>query len=149
MKHGAERLLTAVCAPTALAILALVFAVAPAVAETRVCVTSTVSEPFVMPGGFEHAPGNLRLCHGSEYSPSRMMHVGYVDRTPVGMLFSRRGLSEAPTDTKPFMVFARDRQGRLHLYGFSVPGRDGMETFLLEGSAVNHAQLSKQVARGA
>jgi hypothetical protein len=147
MNHGAERRLTAVCAGTALAILALVLLAAPAVAETRVCVTSTVSEPFVMPGGFEHAPGNLRLCHGPEYSPSRMMHVGYVDRAPVGMLFSRRGLSEAPTETRPYMVFGRDRQGRLHLYGFSVPGTDGMETFLIEGSAVDPARLSKQVAR--
>jgi len=147
MKHGAERHLTAVCARTVLAILALVLLAAPAMA--RVCVTSTVSEPFVMPGGFEHAPGNLRLCHGPEYSPSRMMHVGYVDRAPVGMLFSRRGMSEAPTDTEPYMVFGRDRQGRLHLYGFSVPGTNGMETFLLEGSAVDPARLSKQVARGA
>ena len=149
MKQGAARLGSPVWAWTALAILALVFAAAPAVAEFRVCVTGTVSEPFVMPGGFEHGPGNLRLCHGPEYSPSRMMHVGYVDRSPVGVLFSRRGLSEAPTDTKPFIVFARDKQGRLHLYGFSVLGRDGMETYLLEDPAVSSAQLSKQVARKA
>ena len=139
MKHGAARLLTAV----------LIFAAAPAVAEIRMCVTSNVPERFVMPGGSEYGPGNLRLCHGPDYSPSRMMHVGYVDRAPVGMLFSRRGLSEAPADTKPFLVFARDKQGRLHLYGFSVHGKDGMETFLLEGSAVNPVRLSKQVARKA
>ncbi|GAF99885.1 unnamed protein product [marine sediment metagenome] len=147
MRHGAESHLKAVCTWAGLVI--LVLAVAPAAAETRVCVTSAVPEPFVMPDGLEYAPGNLRLCHGPEYSPSRMMHVGYVGRTPVGMLFSRRGLSEAPPDSKPFMVFSRDRHGRLRLSGFSVPGRDGMETFLLELPTINRAQSSKRVTRGA
>ena len=128
MSLGTRRFLLAVCSWSAFAIFTSVFVATPALADSRLCATATIHESFVTPNGAEHAPGKLTLCRG-QFSPSRAMHVGYVDGAPVGMFFSERGQSEAPRDNQPFMMFARDRVGRLHLYGFSVPCRDGMETF--------------------
>ena len=127
MRHGSRCL-----SPTAwsvMALLAILLVANPVITEARTCATVTLDEPFVMPGGFEHAPGKLTLCRASAYSPSQAMYVSYVDRAPVGMLFSLRGSSEAPSDREPYMMFARDRAGRLHLYGLAIPSRDGMETF--------------------
>jgi hypothetical protein len=73
------------------------------------------------------------------------MYVGYVDRAAVGMLLSRRGLSEAPADTSPYMMFARDRAGRLHLYGLAIPCREGMETFRFEVHPFLQARASLPV----
>jgi len=103
-----------------------------AMAETRVCTTTTLDEPFVMPGGTEHTPGKITLCHGLDYNPTLAMYVGYVDGEPIRMLFGYRGVSEAPTETEPYMTFARDQAGRLHLYGLAIPSRDGMQTFLFD-----------------
>ena len=138
MSLGVKRFLLAVCGWSAFAILASVSAATPTLADSRLCATATIHESFVTPNGAEHAPGKLTLCRG-RFSPSRAMHVGYVDGASVGMFFSERGRSEAPTDDEPFMMFARDRAGRLHLYGFSAPCRDGMETFLF--SPLRHHEL--------
>ena len=129
MRPGTKRRLPAVWRWSALVILGFVSVVTPALADSRLCATATLHESFVTPGGAEHAPGKLTLCRG-RFSPSRAMHLGYVDGAAVGMFFSERGRSEAPTDDEPFMMFARDRLGRLHLYGFSAPCPGGMETFL-------------------
>ncbi len=114
------------------AALAILLVSGPVVAEARVCSTVTLDEPFVMPDGSEHEPGKLTLCRTPVYTPSQAMYVSYVDRAPIGMLFSSRGLSEAPTDREPFMMFARRGDGLLHLYGLGVPCREGMETFRFE-----------------
>jgi hypothetical protein len=144
MKHGARGILPAVW--PALAILVILSVSTPTVAETRACATATLDEPFVMPGGTEHAPGKLTLCRGLEYSPTRTMYVSYVDRASVGMLFGERGRSEAPTDNEPYMMFARDRKGRLHLYGFAVPCREGMETFMFGGFPAGLAVASTKAS---
>jgi hypothetical protein len=140
MKHGTRGLLLTASAWSAAAVLALLSVSGPAAAETRVCATITIDEPFVMPGGVEHAAGRLTLCRSLEYSPSRTVYVGYIDRAPVGMIFGQRGLSEAPTESDPYMMFARDRWGRLRLYGLSIPCREGMETFLFDGFPVAYAR---------
>lgn len=101
-----------------------------AMAESRFCATATLDEPFVMPDGSEHAPGKLTLCRGVDYTPSIAVHVGYVNRRPINMLFSDRGLSETRDQTDPYMIFSRNKAGRLQLYGFSIPCPKGMETFL-------------------
>ena len=66
-----------------------------------------------------------------------------ADGVAVGMFFSERGQSEAPTDDEPFMMFARDRVGRLHLYGFAVPFPGGMETFLFGDFPGTRSALAK------
>ena len=122
-------------------VLTILFVATPALAQTRVCATATLDEPFVLPGGSEYAPGKLTLCRAPVYTASQTMYVGYVDRYPVGMLFSRPGLSEAPGDSEPYMMFSRDRAGRLHLYGLAIPCHEGMETFQFEA-------FPKRQARG-
>ena len=130
MRMRAGGLLLTASIWTVIAVFAVLVVPGAAMAEARVCATATLDEPFVMPGGSEHAPGKLTLCRSANYTPSRAIHVGYVDHRPINMLFSFRGLSEAPTTTEPYMMFSRDESGRLQLYGFAVPCRDGMETFL-------------------
>jgi len=145
MSLGASRLLLAVCGWTAFAILVSASVATPVLADSRLCTTAAIEETFVTPNGAEHAPGKLTLCRGP-FSPSRAMHVGYVDGAPVGMFFSERGQSEAPTDDEPFMMFARDRVGRLHLSGFSVPFSGGMETFLFSDFPGMRASLPKRAS---
>ena len=133
MRMGVRGFLLTASIWIAIAVFAVFVVPGAAMAETRVCATATLDEPFVMPGGSEHAPGTLTLCRSAGYTPSRAIHVGYVDRRPINMLFSYRGLSEAPTTSEPYMMFSRGESGMLQLYGFSVPCQDGMETFLFYG----------------
>ena len=112
-------------------VLALFLAAVPAAASGGSCATAVVSERFVLPDGSEHAPGKITLCP-NQATPSQAMHVGYVDRAPIGLFFSHRGRSEAPVETQPYMMFARDRRGWLHLYGLATPVAGGMETFLFD-----------------
>jgi len=111
---------------------AILFLTGPVVAQARTCSTVDLDEPFVLPDGSQHAAGKLTLCRAPVSSPSEALYVSYVNRAPIGLLFGRRGRSEAPTDRQPFMMFARDHAGRLHLYGLGVPRQDGTETFRFE-----------------
>ena len=129
MRYGARRVLLATCAWTVLGVFALVLTSAPAVAYDGDCATSTLEERFVLPDGSQHAAGKITLCR-SQSTPSVAMYVGYVDRAPIGLFYSHRGRAEAPTQTEPYMMFARDQQGLLHLYGLALPISSGMETFL-------------------
>jgi len=144
MRHDTRGLLPKACIWSAVVVLTALFLTAPALAESRTCATTTLDEPFVLPGGFEHAPGKLTLCRAAVHTPSKAMYVSYVDRAPVRMLFSRRGLSEGPAENEPYMMFARDRAGRLHLYGLAIPCRDGMETFEFEDFPSDQARVSTQ-----
>lgn len=109
----------------------LMLLASPASAKSRTCASTTMTEPFVLPGGLEHPPGELMLCHHLKYSPSKMLMLTYVDREPTGLLLGHRGQGESTTTTKPFMMFARDAAGRLHLYGYAMPRRGGLDTFTL------------------
>ena len=112
------------------ALFVLFLTVSPAAANGS-CATAEVTERFVLPDGSEHGPGKITLCP-DQSTPAQAMHVGYVDRAPIGLFLSHRGLSEAPVETRPYMMFARDERGRLHLYGFAAPTSSGMETFLFD-----------------
>jgi hypothetical protein len=148
MQRDTNGRLTRVCAWSVTTLIIIFYATAPVAAEARACATVKIDESFVMPGGSEHAPGMLRLCQGGAFSPSRALHVGYVDGDQVGMLISQRGLSEAPTDDQPFMIFARDHRGRLHLYGLALPCAEGMETFLFEGFPSRQARSFEPIRHG-
>ena len=47
------------------------------------------------------------------------------------MFRSWRGTSEAAIVTRPYMLFDREPDGRLKLYGYALPSRDRMETFVM------------------
>jgi len=112
------------------ALFVLFLAVSPAAAGGG-CATAEVTERFVLPDGSEHGPGKITLCP-DQASPAQAIHVGYVDRSPIGLFLSHRGRSEAAVEMRPYMMFARDQSGRLHLYGLATPVTGGMETFLFD-----------------
>jgi len=132
MRHRAKvsRRLVVACAMATLVFLASVSA---ASADVDGCITAEVPERFVLPDGDEYAPGKLTLCRNRQFSPARALLVGYVDRAAVGMLYAAPEANEPPADSDPFLVFVRDEEGKLHLHGYSVACRDGMESFAVEG----------------
>jgi hypothetical protein len=85
----------------------------------------------VLPDGTEHASGAITLCQDLDFTPASALHVSYVDGMPIGMLLGNRSVAEAAGDDRPFMLFARDSGGLLHLRGYGVPGRGGFETYEL------------------
>jgi len=105
---------------------------------TAGCISAAIAEPILLPGGSEHPSGTLTLCVSHTLSPVASLHETFVDGMPVGLLASRRGLSEGSGDGRPFMMFNRDAEGRLRLYGFATPAGDRMLTYQispLNGSA--------------
>ena len=75
MSHGTRRLPPTASARFRVAIVALLLLSAPALTQARVCATTDLDEPFVLPSGLEHAPGKLTLCRGLEYSPTRTLYA--------------------------------------------------------------------------
>ena len=112
---------------------ALVLLALPGTAEAgqRVCTTATIQEPFVLPDGSEHDAGSLKICHLQKHYPSSTLLVSYVDGQNVGVLLGIAGHNEAGSRSAPFMMFARDPDGRLRLYGYGLQEGSGMATFTL------------------
>ena len=110
----------------------LILAIGPAVASARVCATAQIDESFVLPDGSAHEPGALKLCRGTDYNPATTLHSSFVNNMAVGMLFGRSSASESAGNEQPFLVFVRNDLGQLRLFGYALPGEDGMETFRLE-----------------
>ena len=102
-----------------------------AVAGQRVCTTATIEEPFVLPDGSEHDAGSLKICHLQKHYPSSSLLVSYVDGQNVGVLLGIAGHNEAGPRSNPFMMFARDPDGRLRLYGYALQEGSGLATFTL------------------
>jgi len=98
---------------------------------SAVCARATLAEPLVLPDGSSHPGGELTLCVHRDYSPVASLHETYVDGHPIGLLISRRGVSEGNSRDRPFMMFHRDRRGRLHLYGYATPVGQRWVTYLL------------------
>ena len=95
------------------------------------CASATVNGTLILPDGSEHAGGILTLCATREYSPVATLHETYVNGMATSMLLSRRGVSEGAPEVNPFMMFTRDDEGRLHLYGYAVPWQGRQVTYLL------------------
>ncbi len=123
------RELAVACAMAAL----LAGSVSAARAEIGRCISADVPETFVLPGGAEFEPAKLTLCRNRQFSPARALLVGYVDRAAVGMLYALPEIGEAADGSEPFVLFVRDEEGKLHLRGYAVTCRDGMESFSIEG----------------
>jgi hypothetical protein len=110
----------------------LIFPIGPAAASARVCATAQIDESFVLPDGSMHEPGTLKLCRGTDYNPAISFHSSFVDNMAVGMLLGRSSASEDAGSEQPFLVFFRNDLGQLRLFGYALPGQDGMERFRLE-----------------
>jgi len=105
----------------------------PGIAQAgqRLCTVATIQEPFVLPDGSEHAAGSLKICHLQHHYPSTDLLVSYVDGKNVGLLLGVAGHNESGPDAEPFMIFARDREGKLRLYGYALREAGGVATFTL------------------
>jgi hypothetical protein len=58
----------------------------------------------------------------------------FVDRAHAAMLLSSIGVGEALGDGNPVMLFRRDEDDRLHLYGFAAPSNGRMSNYLLRAA---------------
>lgn len=112
----------------------LLIVVGSAAWGAQTCTTATIDEPISLPDGSAHPPGKLTVCVHRDFSPVSSLHMTYVNRRPVAMLMSRRGVSEGQAE-RPFMMFRRIDGGRLQLYGYALPSRQHMTTYLLSAPA--------------
>ena len=95
------------------------------------CHSAVIDESFQLPDGSVHPPGKVTVCATFKYSPVAHLNAIHVDGMAVGLLKTRRGLSEDVTAEAPFFMMLRDGQGQLHLAGYATPSRNGMVTYEL------------------
>ena len=121
-----------------------------ALASRGRCVSAEIPAPIILPDGSEHPAGQLKLCVRHHSSPVTSLHETYIGGSPVGLHASRRGYSEGPATSEPFLTFYRRSDGKLFLYGFALPGRERMEVHTLQvtGRPVSSPQPSIDVALG-
>jgi hypothetical protein len=100
-------------------------------AGQRLCTSATIEEPFILPDGSKHEAGALKICHLQKYYPTSTLLVSYVDGKNVGLMLGVAGPNEAGAASDPFLMFARDRDGRLRLYGYGLSEANGLATFTL------------------
>ncbi len=104
-----------------LVMLALVVAASPAVAAPGDCTSAKVDSPLVLPDGTGYPSGTLTLCKTRRFSPVTSLHKTSIDRHAIGLLMSRSEIAESTGNTDPFMMFFRQADGSLLLYGYAVP----------------------------
>jgi hypothetical protein len=95
------------------------------------CHSAVVEESFQLPDGSVHPPGKVTVCATHKYSPVAHLNAIHVDGMAIGLLKTRRGISEDMTTEAPFFMMLRDGQGQLHLAGYVTPSRNGMVTYEL------------------
>ncbi len=104
-----------------LLILVLIVAASPAAAGRGDCTTAMVDSPMVLPDGTLHPSGTLTLCTTRKFSPVSSLHKTSINRQTIGLLMSRTDIAESTENTDPFMMFYRQADGSLLLYGYAVP----------------------------
>jgi len=109
----------------------LVILASAAGALAGVCTTTELGGRVQLPDGTEYDANTLTICVIAEYTPVSTMHKTYVDGMPVGMLISRRGVSEVGEEGQPFMMFQRDTNGTYRLYGYARPTGGRLVTYML------------------
>ena len=134
---------------TVLVIAVLMTSQSPALAATDVCIIATLSEPMILPDGSEHPAGVLTLCQRGDYTPVASFHETYVNRAPIGLFLAHHCVSEASADKEPFMMFYREPDGKLRLYGYALRSRDRMATYFLEEPAGGRANDALRAAADA
>lgn len=99
-----------------------------------VCATATMAEPIKLPGGDIYPAGQLTLCLGRDPSPGAVLHRTYIGRRPIGFMNSRRIDEDSGQEGRDnaFMMFRRDPDGTLALYGYAIPAAGRTLTYVLE-----------------
>lgn len=99
------------------------------------CVRVALEEPVELPDGTIHPAGDLSLCIGAHLSPVTSLQRVSVGGMPVGILLSRRGVSDGPATAQPSVLFNRNAAGQLHLVGYAWPSGATNRTYLLRDPA--------------
>ena len=123
-----KKAVVAVLAVAASSLLAPTYA---AEAGAGPCVRVDVDAAMVLPDGSIHEPGTLKICERRAFTPVASLHAMYVEGAPVGMLLSRRRVSETAEDEAPSIVFERDARGRMRLLGYVRPESGTSVSFTL------------------
>ena len=119
-----------------------------AFAAKDICITVEVPDPIRLPDGSEHPAGLLTLCLHRDWSPVLSLHKTYINRAPIGMFLSRRGVSEGPAEAESYVMFSREPDGRLRLDGYALPCQGHMETYSLHQPTRRKAKDSVLAAEG-
>ncbi len=85
---------------------------------------------------------------GGDYSPVAAFHEIYVNHMPVGLFLSHQCGSEGPAEAEPFMMFYRQADGGLRLYGYALPSGDHLTNYFLDPPAGGTAASSLRAAAG-
>jgi hypothetical protein len=112
-------------------------------AANDVCITIEVDDPMRLPDGSVHDAGRLTLCDSMAYSPVSSLHRTYVNGRPFGMLRSRKTKNEGGSDVSPVVLFHRNLDGQLELFGYVLPDRSTSVTYLFGETA----RVPRSVAR--
>ena len=96
------------------------------------CMSAEVPEPLQLPDGSIHPAGTLTLCASRHSSPVSRLHRTFMDGMPVGLFPSRLGANEESGEGEPFMMFYRDTQSRLHLYGYAARAGGRLVSHVIE-----------------
>ncbi len=134
---------------TVFVIAVLMTSQSPALAATDACISATLSDPILLPDGSEYPAGVLTLCQKGDYTPAASFHETYVNRRPIGLFLAQHCVSEGSAEDGPFMMFYRETDGRLRLYGYALPSRDRMTTYFLEQPAGGKAKDALRAAADA
>jgi len=110
---------------------ALIAVVAHGAATAGTCVRADVDRAIRLPDGSLHDAGTLRLCLDRDYSPVAVFHTASIDNRSLGLMTSRRVPSEGVID-EPFVMFVREADGSLKLYGYALRQGGHMNTYLLQ-----------------
>ncbi len=133
---------------TVLVVAALVASQGEALAARDICVSAEVPEPILLPDGSWHPAGVLTLCLRGHYSPVAAFHETYVNHMPIGLFLSHQCVSEGPAEADPFMMFYRQADGGLRLYGYALPSGDHLTNYFLDPPAGGTAASSLRAAAG-
>ena len=119
------------------------FAAPGSVRASGECVSTILPENAVLPGGSPMMVGDiLTLCTTHAFTPVSSLHVSYVNGMPLRQMLSRRAESEGLPGgpPRPFMIFEKNADGRLQLYGFATSARGRLVTYTLADAPSTRAQ---------
>ncbi len=107
-----------------------------AAGEIGRCYRAEIADRMVLPDGKDYDPAQLRICTTSEFTPVIGLHRISVNGAHIGAYFSRFWESPAAkSETRPFFIFFRNDRDELVLYGYAVPKRQILHTYVFPGRA--------------
>jgi len=119
-------------AATWVVLMGLVILASAAGALAGGCTTTELSGRVQLPDGSEYEANTLTICVTAQYTPVSTLHKTYVDGMAIGMMISKRGVSEVGDEGQPFMMFHRDSNGTYRLYGYARPIGGRLVTYMLD-----------------